>query len=248
MPQSVLVREAAGALASFCREPQGLVTACRRMLDRQPGSAPLMWLGARVLAAADPLGELRRCMDALDDDPTGIELRFALPDGATVAFLGWPDVAATAVRSRGDVAALVIDAGGEGSGFVQRLRDSDVEAVDVPLAGLSAAVCAADLLVLESAAIGPTECLAVSGSHAAAAVARHRDIPVWLVGGVGRLLPEPMWQTLRRRSVDPDDPWDDDDEIVPLDLVSHIVGPTGPVETARALQDLDCPVVAELLS
>jgi hypothetical protein len=247
VPQAVLVREAAGALASFSREPQGLVTACRRMLARQPGSGPLLWLGARVLAASDPLAELRRCMDALDDDPTGTELRYALPDGATVAFLGWPDVAAGAVRSRGDLCALVIDTGGEGSGFVQRLWDSDIEAVDIPLAGMGAAVAAADLLVLESPAIGPTECLAVSGSHAAAAVAHHRGIPVWLVGGVGRLLPGPMWNTLRSRSVDPDDPWDDDDEIVPLDLVSHIVGPTGPTPTAEALQELDCPVIPELL-
>ena len=99
VPQSVLVREAAGALASFSREPQGLVTACRRMLARQPGSGPLLWLAARVLSSTDHIGELRRCIDALDDDPTALELRHGFPDGATVAFLGWPDVAATAVRS-----------------------------------------------------------------------------------------------------------------------------------------------------
>ncbi len=107
---------------------------------------------------------------------------------------------------------------------------------------------AADLVVLESPAIGPTECLAVSGSRAAAAVAHHCGIPVWLVGGVGRLLPGARCgTTLRDRSVDADDPWDDDDEIVPLDLVSHIVGPDGPAPTAEALQGVDCPVVPELL-
>jgi len=217
------------------------------MLDRQPGSGPLLWLAARVLASANPLAELRSCMDALDDDRTAVELRHSFPDGATVAFVGWPDVAGAAVRSRGDLVALVIDTGGEGSGFVQRLWDSDVEAVEIPIQGLGSAVASADLVILESTAIGPTECLAVSGSRAAAAVAAHAGIPVWLIGGVGRLLPGPLWNVLRDRSVDADDPWDDDDEIVPLDLVSVIVGPSGPQPTADALQHVDCPVVAELI-
>lgn len=246
VPQAMLARETAGALLSFSREPHGLVTACRRMVTRQPGSGPLLWLASRVLAAGDPSRELYECLEALDDDPTATELRHALPDGAKVAVLGWPDHAADALVRRGDLEVYVVDVLGEGSGFVQRLWDRDVDAVDVPLAGLGAAVAASDLVMLESPAIGTTDALAVAGSRAAAATARHLDLPVWLVGGLGCMLPEPLWASLRRR-VQTDEPWDADDEIVPLDLITHIAGPAGPLPTAQALQLVDCPVAPELL-
>lgn len=246
MPQSILVRETAGALMSFAREPQGLVTACRRMISRQPGSGPLLWLASRVLSAGDPGRELRECLDALDTDRTARELRYALPDGATVAVLGWPEAASEALPARGDVGVFVIDVLGEGTGFVQRLWNDEVDAYDVPVAGLGAAVAAADVLLLESPAIGPDEFLAVSGTRAAAAVAHHRGIPVWLVGGVGRLLPGPLFGALRSQ-VAHDDPWDRDEELVPLDLVTHVVGPDGVDDTTTALQQVDCPVAPELL-
>lgn len=246
VPQALLVRETAGALLSFSSEPHELVTACRRMISRQPGSGPLLWLASRVLAAGDPIRELRASMDALDEDGTSAELRYAIPDGARVAVLGWPDVIADVLVRRGDVEAYVIDALGEGSGLVQRLWDRDVEGNDVPLDGLGAAVAQADLLLLESPAVGATEALAVSGSRAAASVAVHAGIPVWLVAGVGRVLPDALFQSLRARVVH-EDPWNDAEEVVPLDLVSHMVLPDGLVPTADALQAVDCPVAAELL-
>ena len=107
---------------------------------------------------------------------------------------------------------------------MSRLWRCDVEATDVAQAGLGAAVASSTVVLLESPAIGPDEFLAVSGSRAAAAVARHAGVPVWLVAGVGRMLPARMWEGLRSR-VEPDEPWDADDEIVPLDLVDRIVGP-----------------------
>ena len=246
VPQSVLVRETAGALMSFSREPHGLVTACRRMISRQPASGPLLWLASHVLSSGDPGTELRNCLEALDTDRTARELRYAIPDGATVAVLGWPEAASEALPARGDCEVLVIDVLGEGTGFVQRLWNDDVDAADVPVNGLGAAVADADLLLLESPAVGPEEFLAVAGSRAAAAVAAHRGIPVWLVGGVGRVLPAPLYSSLRSRVV-PDDPWDLDEEFVPLDLVSHIVGPDGAASVTDALQQIDCPVAAELL-
>ena len=246
VPQSVLVRETAGALLSFSREPHGLVTACRRMISRQPSSGPVLWLASRVLSSGDPSTELRHCLDALDLDRTARELRYAIPDGATVAVLGWPEAAADALPARGDCEVLVIDVLGEGAGFVQRLWNDDVDAADVPVGGLGAAVADADLVLLESAAIGPDEFLAVAGSRAAAAVAAHAGVPVWLVGGVGRLLPSPLFGSLRQR-ITPDDPWDVDEEFVPLDLATHIVGPDGPATVTEALQQIDVPVAAELL-
>lgn len=244
-PQSLIVSETAMALASFSDDPQGLVTACRRMVSRQPRSGALVWLCARALTAGDPRQELRAAVTELEADRTARELAHALPDDATVVVLGWPDTVGEALPRRGDLEVLVVDVHGEGSGLVRRLDAADVAAVDVPVAGLGAAVAAADLVLLEASAVSPAELLAVAGSHAAAAVGRTAGVPVWLAAGVGRLLPQRMWEPLRAR-LGVEDPWDDDDEIVPLSLIDRVVGPDGPREPAEALRRTDCPVAPEL--
>ena len=244
-PADVIVAEAARALASFADDPHGLVTACRRLVSRQPGSAPLVWLCARVLCAGDARAEIRRVLVELDEDSTTAELGHALPDGATVTVLGWPELISDALRRRGDIEVLVIDTLGEGSGLVRRLLEADMDAVDVPVAGAAAAVAASELVLLEAGAVAPTEFMAVSGSRSAAAVARHAGIPIWLVAGVGRFLPERMW-TPMRAAVLSEDPWDCDDEVVPLDLVDAIVGPAGVQSVAEGLRRTDCPVAPEL--
>ena len=68
-PQEVLVRETAGALAALGFDAAGLVTACRRILDRHPVSGPLWWLCARVLTSNDPNNE---AWNAADDVQTAI--------------------------------------------------------------------------------------------------------------------------------------------------------------------------------
>lgn len=244
-PQGVIVSETARALASCAGDPQGLVTACRRMVQRQPGSAPLVWLCARALCSGDPRSEIRAALEEFEADRTPIELAHALPDDATVVVLGWPETIAAALPRRGDVEVLVVDVHREGGALVSQLVDMDVDALDVPLSGLGAAVADADLVLLEAAALAPKGFLGVAGSLAAAAVARHRSIPVWVVAGIGRLLPDRMWEPVRERAV-PGDAWDADDEVVPLELVDRIVGPTGPLAIVDALRRTDCPVAPEL--
>jgi hypothetical protein len=242
----VIVQETAAALASFGSDPQGLVTACRRIVSRQPTSGPLLWFAARVLTAGDPANEIWEAAGLLQADTTASELAHALPQDAAVTVLGWPDEIGEALPRRGDVEVFVVDTLHEGSGFVSRLLRADVEAIDVPLSGLGAAVAASSLVLLESPAIGPHDFLAVSGSRAAAAVARHAGVPVWLVGGVGRLLPTRMWDGLRTRIEAIADPWDAADEVVPLDLVDCVVGCRGPEPVADALRRIDCPIAPEL--
>ena len=53
--QDVLVHETAGALAGLDFDPQGLVIACRRLVERHPASGPIWWLASKVLCAADPI-------------------------------------------------------------------------------------------------------------------------------------------------------------------------------------------------
>ena len=245
--QALLVRETAGALAAFRGDPAGLVTACRRIVTRHPASGPLWWLCARVLTAPDAMAEAWRAADELDDDPTTAALAQALPEDATVCVLGWPDRVGGALRRRGDLDVLVIDVLGEGSGLVRHLERSRVEAVDVAVSGLGGAASSAQLVVLDATAVGPAAALAVSGSRAAAAVARHAGVPVWMVVGTGRLLPRRMYDCLAARLDAAADPWDNDDDVVPLDLVDCLVGPGGPETAVDGLRRTDCPVAPELL-
>ena len=246
--QGLLVRETAGALASLGFDPPGLVTACRRIIERHPASGPLWWLSARVLTAGDPVAEAWRAADDSGSDRTARELAHALPDGASLCVLGWPEIVGEALPRRGDVRVLVVDALDEGSGLVRRLLASDVDAVEVPVTGLGAAAADVQVVLLEASAMGPDGLVAVAGSRAAAAVAHHAGIAVWAVAGVGRMLPGRMWDALQRRVDDGlAEPWDQDDEVVPLDLVDQVAGPFGVLPVGDALRRVDCPVAPELL-
>lgn len=232
-------------MAAFADDPAGLITACRRVVARQPTSGPVWWLAARVLTAPDPMHEAWSAVEELDGDETARELSYALPDDAAVTVIGWPEMIGEALLRRGDAHVLVVDALGEGAALSHRLLLADLDAEDVPAIGMGPAVAESDLVLLEASAVGTTEFLSIAGSLAAAATAHHAGVPVWLVAGVGRLLPERMWETMVSR-LDDDAPWDADDEIVPLELVDQIVGPLGPEPVADALKRCDTPVAPEL--
>ncbi len=244
----VLAQEAAAALVSLGDDPAGLVLACKRLVDRHPGAGPLWSMCARVLQAGDPRQEAWRCLSELDDDLTASYVVQLLPDEATVAVLGWPEVAARALPPRGDVEVLVVDALGEGSQLVRRLGRLDVESTEVAESGTGAAVVASDLVLLEAQASGPDGFLAVAGSRAAAAVGRHAGVPVWLVVAAGRALPGPMWDALTARVSAGASALDADSEVVPLDLVDVVVGPTGGSTGTELARRADCAVAAELLA
>jgi hypothetical protein len=241
----VLVRETAAALGALGFDPAGLVTACRRIVDRHPTAGPLWWLCSRVLTSSDPLDEAWRCADEIDEDPTASRLAAALPDDATVCVIGWPELTADALVRRGDLRVLAVDVEGGGHGFARRLRRSDVEAEEVDASGLGPAAAAADLVVLEPSAVGPDGFVGPIGSRAAAAVASCAGRQVWLVTGVGRLLPGPTWEALASRLTD-DEPWTLGDEVVPLGLVGELAGPDGPEPIARGLTRTSCPIAPEL--
>jgi hypothetical protein len=235
---TAIAREAAGALAGFSADPAGLVTACRRLVDRHSTDGTVWWLAARVLAAADPATEAWRAAEALEDDDTPGELAAALPGDATVLIVGWPELTADALRRRGDLVVLALDAGGDGDELAARLVRAGGDATAVVDAGVAAAVAEVDVVLLEASAIGPDGFVAALGSGAAGAAAWVAQIPVWLVAGRGRAMPARMWQSLLERiDADGADPWDRPFEVVRRDLVSHVVGNADP----------DCPVTPELL-
>src|SRR3954452_17835593 len=178
--QADLVRETAQALAAFRDDPAGLVAACRRIVDRHPTSGPLWWLCARVVTSPEGHREAWEAVEEIEQDATAAELGFALPEDATACVIGWPELVGEALPRRGDVEVLAVDALGEGSGLVRRLAYAGIDAVDVPTSGLGAAVASSDVLLLEAVAAGPSGFVAVSGSLAAATVARHAEVPVWV--------------------------------------------------------------------
>lgn len=196
---ALVAQEAAGALAAFAGDPAGLVTACRRLVDRQPTAGPIWWLAARVLAAGDPTEEAWAAADELEADPTATVLATQLPADVRVCVLGWPEQTSAALLWRGDVSVVVVDALGDGRGLARRLRGSGIDVELVAESGMGIGVGASSLLVLEARALGPSGFVACAGSYAAAAVARHASIPVWVVAGRGRVLPRALWEALVRR-------------------------------------------------
>jgi hypothetical protein len=246
---SVLVRETAGALAAVAADdPVGLVPGCRRLIERHLVTGPMWWLVARVLTAGDPVAAAWAAAEELERDPTPECLARCLPDDATVTVVGWPSQTVEGVRRRGDIEVLVVESGGEGHALVRRLEGSGIVAMEVLETGLAAAVSVCDLVVVEALAAGPEYLIAPVGSHAAAAVAHTSGIPVWAVTGVGRVLPQRLWDALTARLDDQgDEPWDRAEEVVPAALVSAVVGPGGLVDAATGFGAASCPVVPELL-
>jgi hypothetical protein len=194
----VVAREAAAALAGCADDPRALVTACRRLVDLQSTSGPVWWLAARVLAASDPTAEAWRAADALGADPTPAVLVDAFPDHACLTVLGWPEQAAEALGRRGDARVLVVDSLGDGRALVSALQHGGSDAQLVPESGVASAVAASTLVVLDASAVGPSGFLAVAGSRAAAAVAYTEQVPVWVVAGVGRVLPHRLWVAMAK--------------------------------------------------
>src|SRR6185295_9242420 len=162
--------------------------------------------------------EAWKATEELEHDPTANHLVRLLPEDARLTVVGYPELTALGLPKRGDVEVLAIDASGDGTQLARRLRNADVDAIDVPDAGVAAAVAASDVVVLEASSLGPTGFVAPTGSRAAAAVAKHAGIPVWLVAGVGRALPSRFWDAATA-GLGGDEPWEEAEDLVQLDLV-----------------------------
>ena len=235
------------ALSAFAQDPAGLVTACRRIVTRQPTSGPIWWLCSRVLCAADPFAEAAAAVEEIESDPTPRHLATEIGESERVVVLGWQPQIAPALARRGDLSVGVVDVLGDASSFVDALDQRGVDAWEIPLSGLGAAVATADLFLVEASAVSVHGAIGVAGSRAAAAVASHAGVPVWLVAGVGRTLPARIWDHLLGRLDLADEPWDADDELLPLDLVDEVIGSAGRLPVAEALSRCDCPIAPELL-
>jgi hypothetical protein len=223
---SLLLGEAAGALASFSHDPAALVTACRRLVDRQPHAAAMWWLAARVLVSPEPDSEAWIAADLVESDPAPSLVRDLVPEDSTVVVLGWPERIASGLARRGDVRILIVDALGDGSSLARRLERSGSDVDLVEERAVAAAVRSASLVMIEPYGLGPSGAVCVTGSDAAASVAHHHGVPVWAVAGVGTALPDPLWGAyLSALSLGPADEraLDADLEVVPATVIDAVV-------------------------
>jgi hypothetical protein len=244
-----LVADAASALAGFASEPAALVTACRSLVDRHPAAGPVWWIAARCLCAADAEAEAWSSLAELETDTTHHEVLRHVPEAATVVVLGWPVSIAAGLRHRGDCRLLVVDCAGQWGWAMSRLGRSGLEVEEVPESGLGAAVAMADVVLVEAQAIGAGGLVSAAGVRAATAVARQEGVEVWAVAPLGRVLPAPLFEALAERLAASPSPWNEPDELVPLDVVDAVVRPGGLLSPSEATADdaADAPFAAELL-
>lgn len=225
VPVAPLVRESAAALSSFADDPKGLLTSCRRLLDRRSDCAPLVWLAARMLTAMDPRSEAMRVVEALDADATPRALTnglHSLPASSGVLAVGELGVYAAALDDRPDL---------------RWIEPHDLEAAG-----------SADLVLLTSDCVGPSQALVVAETVAVAEMARGFRTPVWLIAGAGRMLPDRMWDLLSARHR-PEDPAMRGLAVLDLDrFVTSVVTPSGLRTPAEAARRSDCPIVPELFA
>ena len=173
--------EAAWALTAVAGDPQELLVACRRLLERHPAAGPLWWLCARTLVAADPRAALHEAAELIEHDPTYERALDVIPD---------------------------------------------------------------DALLLEAWAAGPDGFLAVPGSADLAADMWQAGIQVWVACEVGRPLPGPLWEAARDAALGQSPPVV---ELMAWSAVTHVMGPSGPLQRSAAGRSADCPLAPELM-
>ena len=238
-----LAAAAADALAGFASEPASLVVACRRVLAHHRAHGQLWWVCCRILAAADAVDAAYRAVSELESDRTGDRLGATLPlldEGDVVAVLGYSSTIDDALLERFDIDAVAVRIDGDDPIAALRRRRSErsLRVVDEwdPVLERSAR------LLVSAAAIGPEHALVPLGTGAALQTIGAGARELWLVGGVGRVLPARVYEMIIS-SLLPEDAFEE----ISLQRFDRIAGPRGLERPADAAARVDSPVVPELL-
>lgn len=244
----VLARETAMALADFVGDDAAMLIACRRILDRQPTSGPLVWLAAHALGAPNQRKALWDAVEMLEGDSTRAALAYTLPDDAVVASVGWTDTMSELARKRGDVGFVVVDTDGSAEYQVDRYVDDTQQVTVIDAEAVGAGLVDVTHVLIEFDALGSESALAPMGTFPAAAVASRLEVPVWGVAPIGVALGERMYAGLLRR-------WNErvSDPVhlraveeFATSLIDQVVTTAGVVTVERAIAASGCPIVPEL--
>jgi hypothetical protein len=237
-----LVLEAADCLADFGPDPTQLVTVCRRLLAHHPTCGPLWWLCARVVAAPDPAPAARDARDRLTRDRTAARLASSLPfpHDDPIAVLGWPETAGAALAERPDLDVVVVRT----DSTARRLRArSGGDALRPRVLDLTEVLAVAPSHVLvEVHATSTTTAMVPVGTTDL--VWSLGSTELWLVAGVGRLIPDRLFEVARGEAMRDDEP---EVETTDIARARRIAGPGGLDAPDRFAARLDCPVAPELL-
>jgi hypothetical protein len=237
-----LVLEAADCLADFGPDPTQLLTVCRRLLAHHPACGPLWWLCARVVAAPDPAAAARDAGDRLARDRTSARLASVLPfpHDEPIAVLGWPELAGRALAERPDLDIVVVRDDRASVRLRTRVFDDELR---VRMVDLTEAIAASPShLLVEAAALSPTTALVPEG--AGDLLWSLGTTRLWVVAGVGRLLPQRLFDVAQAEVERADDP---SVEAVELTRADRIAGPAGLDPVDRFVARIDCPAAPELL-
>jgi hypothetical protein len=240
----LLLAEAADCLGEFDDDPAALVVTCRRLLHHHPDRTPLWWLCSRVLAAAEPSEAAWDAEALMRADPTADRLAGLLPFPADdpVAVFGWPEVAGGALALRPDLEVLVVRGAQPLDRWRPALAGSGVQAR--PVDAMEAAACAPSHLLVEVAGAGPGQVLVAAGSDEVIATVMHPGLAVWLVAGVGRVLPDRLFAAMLAAIGSPEQ---HGLELLDLEVVDRIAGPTGVIRPEHLGRRVDGPIAPELL-
>jgi hypothetical protein len=254
---AALAGEAAWTLGELAvAEPAALVTASRRLVERLPGCGPLWWACAHMLATDDPIATARLVAARLASDAVGDRLADALRCNFTSSdrlaatvpvdtlyealarrhsycvrlvadrvLLGW------AVRALGAVAEEVV-------GY--RLEEAGVALEGAAALIVEPSLAAAEVASGSRLVRGRPLLLVEPGVVAVVDQAAALSVPVWIVLGVGRVLPPALAAAASELA---------GGELARLDPspVVTAVDAAGLAPIDEALSRVDCPSGAELL-
>jgi hypothetical protein len=245
-PAASLASEAAWTLGELTEhEPTALLTACRRLLDRHPACGPLWWVSAQLAAAGDPLEAGRRAAAELCSDPTVNRIGQALRSSYTatdVLVLTAPvDLVLPALESSKPYPLRVIST----PWSLRRSMRALSAVVSSDVTGWSVgeeheAVDGASVLLVEVLAAGGAEALASPGTAGVVRAANDLAVPVWAVIGVGRAIPDRLFEAAAERA-------GEDADRLGLDVFSLAIGPDHTGDPVDVAARVTCPPGPELL-
>jgi hypothetical protein len=241
-----LACEAAAAIAALSGDP-GLVVAARRMLAHHPAAATLWWVLAHVLASPEPAQAARQCRDLLDADRTADRLAAALPlqdEGDRLGVVGWTRTIDRAAAERADLDVVAIKIDGDDPTWSLRGRSTDR-----PIRVIEGWQCATSGVtrLLVSAVAVDDRTVVVAGGIGDLLWEVGEETPLWVVAGVGRVLPRALLDALVRAAEAGDSDGPGELETLAFSRIERIVGPRGAEPPAEAVMGHDCPLPAELL-
>jgi hypothetical protein len=234
-----LVVEAAECLTDFTHDTTQLLTVCRRLLAYHPACGPLWWLCARVVGAADAGDAARDARRRLESDRTTARLTSLLPfpHDEPIAVFGWPELAGAALGDRPDLDVIAVRAGDARVAARMRRVHHGVRVVDPT----EVVALGPTHLLVEATATSPTTALVPEGL--ADVLWGLGDIEVWLVAGVGRVLPQRLFDVLEAEVQRQELPF----EVLETSRAAKVAGPDALDPPERLSARIDCPVAPELL-